>query len=183
MKYVKLKIKTSDQGQWRRSGVFIVNFKLISHLVLEFLFWTLSMYLLALCDLFYISIVFIIDGLNFHPFVEKISKKQNISTKWNAHGADLKQRNRKFISIKFIWWNLNYEVTSLIIIHFFHKQRLFSTQPQRCLSFSWVEVQMLLRCCLMHISIIILRHFFIFMLLDLSKPWSPSPITRPSVSY
>ena len=42
---------------------------------------------------------------------------------------------------------------------FFYKQRFFSTQPQYCLAFSWTELQMLLRCCLIHISIIILRRF------------------------
>ena len=42
---------------------------------------------------------------------------------------------------------------------FYYKQRFFSTQPQCCLIFSWIELQMLLRCCLIHISIIILRHF------------------------
>ena len=34
-----------------------------------------------------------------------------------------------------------------------------STQPQCCLIFAWIELQMLLRCCLIHISFIILRHF------------------------
>ena len=42
---------------------------------------------------------------------------------------------------------------------FFNKQRLFSTQPQCCLTFSWIELQMLLRCCLIHVNVIILRHF------------------------
>ena len=42
---------------------------------------------------------------------------------------------------------------------FFYKQRFFSTQPQRCLAFSWIELHMLLRCCLLHIGIIIVRHF------------------------
>ena len=41
---------------------------------------------------------------------------------------------------------------------FFYNQRYFSTQPQCCLTFSWIELQMLLRCCLIHITIIILRH-------------------------
>ena len=35
-------IKTTEQRQWRRSGVFIVNFEQISHLVLVFLLLTLS---------------------------------------------------------------------------------------------------------------------------------------------
>ena len=34
----KLTIKTSERRHWRRSGVFIVNFEHISHLVLVFLF-------------------------------------------------------------------------------------------------------------------------------------------------
>ena len=38
----KLTIKTPEPGHWRRSGVFIVNFKHISHLVLVFLLLTLS---------------------------------------------------------------------------------------------------------------------------------------------
>ena len=48
-----------------------VNFKHIPHLVLLFLLRTLSMYWFALCDLFYILIVFRFDGFKFHPFLEK----------------------------------------------------------------------------------------------------------------
>ena len=43
----------------------------------------------------------------------------------------------------------------------FYKQRLFLTHPQRCLTFSLIELQMLFRCCLIHLSIIIQRHFFL----------------------
>ena len=46
-----------------------------------------------------------------------------------------------------------------MITRFFKKQRFFSTQSQCCLTFSLIELQLLLRCCLMHISIIILRRF------------------------
>ena len=42
--------------------------------------------------------------------------------------------------------------------HFFSKQHLFSAQLQCCLNFSWIELQMLLSCCLIHIAIIILSH-------------------------
>ena len=35
----------------------------------------------------------------------------------------------------------------------------FPTQPQCSLIFSWAELHMSLRCCLIHINIIILRHF------------------------
>ena len=38
----KLTIKTPERRYWRRSGVFIVNFEHISHLVLVFLLLTLS---------------------------------------------------------------------------------------------------------------------------------------------
>ena len=40
--FSKLTIKTPERRHWRRSRVFIVNFKHISHLVLVFLLLTLS---------------------------------------------------------------------------------------------------------------------------------------------
>ena len=40
---LKLTIKTPERRHWRRSGVFIVNFKHISHLLLVFLLLTLNM--------------------------------------------------------------------------------------------------------------------------------------------
>ena len=67
------------------------------------------MYLFALWNLFYISIVFRFDGFKFHPFLERISMKsniptkQNIFTKWNARGAVLKHWDEKYISIKFLF--------------------------------------------------------------------------------
>ena len=39
----KLTIKIPERRHWRRSGIFIVNFEHISHLVLEFLLLTLNM--------------------------------------------------------------------------------------------------------------------------------------------
>ena len=38
----KLTINTPERRHWRRSGVFIVNFEHISHLVLVFLLLTLN---------------------------------------------------------------------------------------------------------------------------------------------
>ena len=38
----KVNIKTPEKRQWHRSGVFIINFEYISHLVLVFLLFTLS---------------------------------------------------------------------------------------------------------------------------------------------
>ena len=46
----------------------------------------------------------------------------------------------------------------MIITRFFISNAFF--QPQCCLTFSWIELQMLLRCCLIRISIIVLRHFW-----------------------
>ena len=43
---------------------------------------------------------------------------------------------------------------------FFYKQRFFSTQPQCCLTFAYIELQMLLRCCLIHVTINILRQIW-----------------------
>ena len=43
-------------------------------------------------------------------------------------------------------------------INVFYKRRFSSNQPQCCLTFSWIELQMLLRSCLTHITIIIPRH-------------------------
>ena len=51
----------------------------------------------------------------------------------------------------------------------FHKQRFFSTKPQCCFTFSWIELQMLLRCCLIHQSIIILRHLILTVFLSMSR--------------
>ena len=60
------------------------------------------------------------------------------------------RRNKKWIKYAFI-------IGSNKIHVFFYNQRFFSSQPQRCVTFSWNQRQMLLRCCLIHISIIILR--------------------------
>ena len=48
----------------------------------------------------------------------------------------------------------------------------FSTYPQCCFTFSWIELQMLLRCCLIHITIIILRQFIFSTFV--SMPWPGS---------
>ena len=130
--------------QRHQNGVsdFIFNFKLISQLVLVFLLWCLSMYLFALYKLFYISIVFRFDGFRFHPFLDRISTKYNISTKWNT-------QREKWIS--FLRWNVNYEVTTLIIneLHTFFIRNTFF---QLILSVASVLPQ--------YISINILRHFY-----------------------
>ena len=42
----------------------------------------------------------------------------------------------------------------------------FSTQPKCCLTFSWIELQMLLKCCLIHVNIVILSHFLLLLCLS-----------------
>ena len=61
----------------------------------------LRAFICLLYELFYISIVFRFADFTFHPFLERISTKYNISTKWNAQGPNLKQWNEKCISKKF----------------------------------------------------------------------------------
>ena len=49
----KLTIKIPEQRQWRRSGIFIVNFEHISQLALVFLLLTLSRQMPAGYNLFF----------------------------------------------------------------------------------------------------------------------------------
>ena len=63
--------------------------------------------------------------------------------------------------IEFIFITVKYKL--------FYNQRFFSTQSQCCLTLSWIELQMFLRCCLIHVTIIIL----IFSIsLSMSRPRS-----------
>ena len=48
---------------------------------------------------------------------------------------------------------------AILNTRFFYKERVFSIQTQCCLTFSWIKLQILLRSSLIHIAIIILRHF------------------------
>ena len=50
------------------------------------------------------------------------------------------------------------DITDWLHNIFYKQYFFFSTQPQCCLTISWFELQMLLRCCLTHTSIIRLRH-------------------------
>ena len=59
-------------------------------------------------------------------------------------------------SVQHVFQTMNYTLS------FFYKQRIFSTQPHCCLTFSWTELQVLLNCCLIHISLIILRSYIYY---------------------
>ena len=52
---------------------------------------------------------------------------------------------------------------------FFCKQRFFQVQPQCSLALSWIELQILLRCFLIHIRIIIPGHFIFSILMSLFR--------------
>ena len=56
----------------------------------------------------------------------------------------------------FCWYILALCCLIFVYTRFFYKQCFFSSQPQCCSTFSWIELQMLLRCYLTHISILIL---------------------------
>ena len=51
----------------------------------------------------------------------------------------------------------------------FYKQHFFSTQLLCCFSFSWIKLQMLLGCCLLHRSIIIPRNFLYSIFVSMSR--------------
>ena len=73
---------------------------------------------------------------------------------WFFHNS--RKNNFKFTTeqkIDEIRFHYSYQQST----RFFYNQRFFSSKPQRCLTFSWIEHQMLLRCFLIHISVIILR--------------------------
>ena len=58
------------------------------------------------------------------------------------------------------------------MLFFIKKHFFFSAQPQCCWTFSWIELQILLRCSLIYIIIMKLRHFlcwvYLCQCLDLS---------------
>ena len=70
----KLTVKTSERRKWRRSGVFIANFKHISHLVLVFL-WASKCQLGSAPKHF-----FNLSALRFHVFLKNILHKKFCKT-------------------------------------------------------------------------------------------------------
>ena len=65
--------------------------------------------------------------------------------------------------IEFSWTNCGTKLFYKFHLRACLSNVFFSTQPQYCLTFSWIELQMLLRCCLMHINIILLRSYFLYL--------------------
>ena len=106
--------------------------------------------------------------------------------KSNAPGAYLKQWNGRCISIKFLLWNLNYELTTLIIneLHFFFLSKTFFQLNVVLFNFSWIELHMLLRCCFNTCQHHHVETLFLFRLLDLSSPRSQALLysRRPPIN-
>ena len=92
---------------------------------------------------------FTVDGM-IRDTKHWISREQSISFPWNKKILQLRLYFLKLIFLAEVnfrrWW---YTPS-------FYKQRVLSTQFQCCSTFSWTELQMLLRCCLIYISIITL---------------------------
>ena len=59
----------------------------------------------------------------------------------------------------------------------------FSTQPHCCLTFQWIQHQMLHSYCLMHTTIIILRHFIFSILVSISCPSSIYVVSMWSIFH
>ena len=62
------------------------------------------------------------------------------------------------------WSVFHRRVRTFRITSFLYKKRFFSNQPQCCFTFTWIELQMLLRSCLIHINIIT-RQFLYYLYL------------------
>ena len=114
------------------------------------------------------------------------SKWKPVIWKFNFSNSLNVQRSSRNVRFEFDSYRekgnplFTFNVIKLVLLwhtRFFFKQRSFSAQPQCCLTFSWIELQMLLRCCLIHISIIILRHFCYLLYL------CPCLDLRPFTSY
>ena len=69
------------------------------------------------------------------------------------------QSSSHFFSFLSFWVRLLLAKNDMMIgLHAFYKQRVFWTPPQYCLTLSWIELQMLLRRCLIHIAIFVPGH-------------------------
>ena len=69
-------------------------------------------------------------------------------------------------------WTLRYywcEAVHLIYTIFYKGPTIFSTQPKRYLNFSWIELQVLLGCCLGHAGIAMLRCLMVAVIVFLSE--------------
>ena len=82
-------------------------------------------------------------------------------------------KNKRFVRLQ-VFYSTNLEHKYSLISSYpwdrklFYKKRIFPIQPHWFSS--WIELQMFLRCCLIHMSIIILRKFLAVFIM--SRPMS-----------
>ena len=88
----KLKIKTPEWRQWRRSGFFIVNFEHMSHLVVVFLLLTLSRQMPARKSLLRVMILIIRNSCSYYS-TKALSKTFNY---WIENMQGVFRTNEKF---------------------------------------------------------------------------------------
>ena len=77
----KLLIKTPERLHWRRSGVFIVNFEQISHIVIWFLLFKCRLSVIHLTALMY----------NCYRLMQRIACKNFITPSWFAICLNVKE--------------------------------------------------------------------------------------------
>ena len=111
-----------------------------------------------------LRLTFITNIMGFLITVQDLSGAISDKIGWGGGGGDSKMIIGQIFSHFF---TQNIHKSPYKYTRFFCKQHLFLAQPQSCLTFSGIELQMLLRCCLIHISSIILRHFLDLLYLGL----------------
>ena len=111
--------------------------------------------------------VFKASSRRFHQDECLLGNKQEIE---NRNGIyKIKKQSRKLTMLLITKKIIKLETFTLL----FYKRRFFQTQLQCCLYFSWIELQILLRRCLIHMSIIILRHYLYLLYLCLCLGLGP----------
>ena len=109
----KVNINTPERRQWRRSGVFIVNFEPISHLVLVFLLLTFNKYLAAgmskygMCNGDIFKIMKVVLPYFYHiknrfgdaKFCETFLEMSELQRSINFQGNLIKMQNSLFATV------------------------------------------------------------------------------------
>ena len=103
----------------------------------------------------FLDVLFLLLAVILSERHEKPRRKDWVTEKNLCEGYHFFDYTLSFLCLFRKYENLLFNTT-----RFFYKQRFFSTHPQCCLAFSWTELQMLLRCYLIHITIII--HFIFY---------------------
>ena len=93
-----------------------------------------------------------------------------LQVKDNWRDQLLNWRIKKVTIWLFDWLSLNELVLLFIDTLFFISNAFFFNSASLLINFSWIELQMLLRCCLVRVSIILLKHCIFTIFLSMSRP-------------